>query len=68
MYKKNPFIEKYDINFYIDRYIQQNLTDKEKSLIRNFPQLNRIIIDKFSSPLAEQFNSIQSKDIDKSLL
>ena len=65
MFKKNPFIEKYDINFFIEKYIKENLSEKEKNLFSNFIQFNRIINNEFSPYIAEQLNSIQLKDMDK---
>ena len=47
MFKKNPFIEKYDINFFIEKYIKENLSEKEKNLFSNFIQFNRIINNEF---------------------
>ena len=65
MFNKNPFIERYDINFFIEKYIKENLSEKEKNLFSNFPQFNRFINYNFAPYIAEKLNSIQSKDIDK---
>ena len=63
MFNKNPFIERYDINFFIEKYIKENLSEKEKNLFSNFPQFNRFINYNFAPYIAEKLNSIQSKDI-----